>query len=54
LIKHGYDNEDNIRKRQLHVLLERLKWFDDQRKKELEAEAKNRFVCPLVNQKKKH
>ena len=52
LIKWGYDNEDNIRKRPVHLILERYKWFEEDYRKEKEQEAKNSFVCPLMGKQK--
>jgi len=51
LISWGYDNEDNIRKRYIHTIIDRYKWFH---KNEQEERKNNNFTCPFAgNQKKK-
>jgi hypothetical protein len=49
LIKYGYGNEDDILKKPLHTLLERLKWFVEEDKKDKQN---NQFQCPFANTKK--
>jgi hypothetical protein len=48
LIRFGYGDEDSILRKPLHILLERLKWFFEEERKEKQN---NQFQCPLMNTK---
>jgi hypothetical protein len=50
LINWGYDNEDNIRRRPLHTIIERFKWFKKTKEKEAES---NKFNCPFMGKQTK-
>jgi hypothetical protein len=52
LCKWGYDNEDNIRKRAIHIILERYNWFKKAIEDDMKMEMANRN-CPFMGPQKK-
>jgi len=51
LISWGYDHEDNIVKKPLHIILSRYKWFKKLKEDETKYEMSmmNRMTCPFMS-----